>query len=132
MRQPSKTCWRWFREVWYLLAQLLSEPSFGVTAPLPRRPEHGLVRRSSRNEVNVCVSDLEAKAPIPGDVTFRHGFQLARLPRLIRKGKNRPEEPGGDAKALRRWINADDLEIPVRLGGMQARDAGGIAQEPTR
>ena len=82
--------------------------------------------------MNVCVLDLESKAPIPADVTFHHGFQVARLLRLIRKGEHRPEEPGADAKALRRWINADDFEIPVRLGGMQARDAGGIAQEPTR
>ena len=99
---------------------------------LPRRPDHGPVRRPTRNEADSGVPDLEAQAPVPGDVALRHGLEVAGLPHLVGEGEDRLEEPRADAEPACRRVYADHLEVLVRLGGMQPGQTVHQPHEPER
>src|SRR5215207_1875402 len=99
-------------------------------SPLARMPEHGPVRRSAGGEGDSGPTDIETELAVPGNVSLGHGLQVAVLPRLIGQGEDRLEEPRADAEPLRGGLDADHLEVPVGLRGMQPSHAGNEPQEP--
>jgi hypothetical protein len=52
--------------------------------------------------------------------------------RSVMVSRDRLEQPRAYTKPTGCGIYPDDLEVPVRLGGMQPRYAGRVPQEPTR
>src|SRR5918994_4171325 len=93
---------------------------------------HGPVRRPVGNEAYTRLPDLEAQPLVPDNVTRGHGLQVARLACLVGEGEDRLQEPRADAEPLRRRVDADYLQVPVRLGGMPPGYAGRVPQEPER
>src|SRR5918994_5277452 len=93
-------------------------------------PEHRPVRGSPRCERDAGAPDPKTEPPVPRDVSFGHGLQVARLPRLIGPGEDGFKETRTDPHRLRAWLDAHRLEVPVRLRGVQLRQAGREPQEP--